>query len=578
MNKETMYYLVDSRVLPEVFSKVMQTKKILGMNDAVTINDATKKTGISRSTYYKYKDSVLPFYETSRGKVMTLLFVLEDISGILSNIVMKMADAKANILTINQNIPINGLADVSISIETAGMKQDLKEMMDSIGKIEGVRSYKILAREKNEITDNIAKKAERAVNIAVLGYGTIGSGVVEALEKNGDIIGDRCRTEIKVKRILEIREFRGPNEALRTGDAEDIFTDPDISIVVETIGGTGAAFELTKKALASGRHVVTSNKDLVALHGPELLQLAHDNNVNYMFEASVGGGIPIIRPLNKCLAANRIMSITGIVNGTTNYILTKMKNEGMSFDDALKEARRKGYVESNPKEDIDGYDAARKLSILSTIAFDEFIDYRKIRPEGISRLSMIDMEYADSIDSVIKLLAIGKRVSKGIFCKVAPVVLQKTHPLASVEDIFNAIVVEGNILGDAMFYGRGAGKLPTASAIIADIMDIVNNVYSNGKRLWKIKEHSELIDSEMYDASLFVRVGVIDMPAAKELIINKMGEVRFVDIGKKYEIAFITQQERESTIRKKIKQLPDGSCISSVLNIIMMYPEAGING
>ncbi|MDD4188740.1 MAG: homoserine dehydrogenase, partial [Eubacteriales bacterium] len=307
------------------------------------------------------------------------------------------------------------------------------------------------------------------------------------------------------------------------------------------------------------------------------LQLAHDNNVNYLFEASVGGGIPIIRPLNKCLAANRIMSITGIVNGTTNYILTKMKNEGLSFDDALKEARRKGYVESNPKEDIDGYDAARKLSILSTIAFDEFIDYRKIRPEGISRLGMIDMEYADSINSVIKLLAIGKRVSRGIFCKVAPVILQKSHPLASVEDIFNAIVVEGNIVGDAMFYGRGAGKLPTASAIIADIMDVVNNVYSNGKRLWKVKEHSELIDSEMYDASLFVRVGIIDMPSAKKLISEKMGEVKFVDIGKKYEIGFITQQERESAVRKKIKQLADGSCISSVLNIIMMYPEANIN-
>ncbi|MDD4189128.1 MAG: ACT domain-containing protein, partial [Eubacteriales bacterium] len=266
MNKEMSYYLVNSKVLPEVFLKVMQTKKILEMDEAVTINDATKKAGISRSTFYKYKDSVLPFYETSKGKVMTLHFVLEDISGILSNIVAKMADAKANILTINQNIPVNGLADVSISVETAGMKQDIEDMMHSIAKIEGVRSYKMLAREKSGTTESIAKKHERPVSIAVFGFGTIGSGVVEALEKNGEIIGERCKTEIKVKKILEIREFKGPNELLRTSDAEDIFTDPDISIVVETIGGTGAAYELTKKALSSGRHVVTSNKDLVALH------------------------------------------------------------------------------------------------------------------------------------------------------------------------------------------------------------------------------------------------------------------------------------------------------------------------
>jgi homoserine dehydrogenase len=339
----------------------------------------------------------------------------------------------------------------------------------------------------------VAWEVIKLVYVAVLGYGVVGSGVVEVIRKNALSISGRAGEEISIKKILDIRDFPGdPYRDLITSNADDVFEDDTIKVVVETIGGAGIAYEFTKRAFRSGKHVVTSNKELVAKHGPELLLLARENNVNYLFEASVGGGIPIIRPLHQCLSANEITGITGILNGTTNYILTQMKKEGRDFQDALKGAQQNGYAEADPTADIEGHDACRKIAILSSIAYNQYVDYRKIYTEGITGITPVDMEYAEVMDSVIKLVAISRKDGDSIFARVAPAMISKMHPLANVDDVFNAIVVNGDAIGEAMFYGRGAGKLPTASAVVADIIDIVKHAGSVGKSTWEIKEYNNV--------------------------------------------------------------------------------------
>ena len=249
------------------------------------------------------------------------------------------------------------------------------------------------------------------INVAILGYGVVGSGVAEVIRKNSKSIALKAGEEIAVKKILDVRDFTdSPDKDLLTKDAAEVFDDPSIRIVVETIGGARIAHEFTRRALENGKHVVTSNKELVATHGPELLKLARDKGVNYLFEASVGGGIPIIRPLNQCLAANEIDGVTGILNGTTNYILSQMRREGRDFADALKSAQQNGYAEQDPTADIEGHDACRKIAILSSIAYNEFVDCSKIYTEGISKISLIDMEYAQAMDSVIKLIGTSRKI------------------------------------------------------------------------------------------------------------------------------------------------------------------------
>lgn len=311
------------------------------------------------------------------------------------------------------------------------------------------------------------------IDIAILGYGVVGSGVAEVCRINQDEIRKRCGRGVNIKKILDIREFAGDIYADRiTSDPGQIFSDPDISVVVETIGGTGIAYELTCKALESGKHVVTSNKELVARHGPEIMALAREKNLNYLFEASVGGGIPIVRPLYKCLAANRIDCIAGILNGTTNYILTRMARSDCDFASALREAQDKGYAEQNPESDIAGLDARRKIAILGSIVLGEYIDSDKIHTVGIENISRQDMECADRLGCKIKLIGRFRRHDSGrADLIVAPMLLSKEHPLAMADDVFNAIMVEGNALGEAMFYGRGAGKMPTASAVVADVIE-----------------------------------------------------------------------------------------------------------
>ena len=311
-----------------------------------------------------------------------------------------------------------------------------------------------------------------AINVAIMGFGTVGSGVAETLDINRDLITRRVGEEINVKYILDIRDFPESRFAnLVTHNADEVF-DSDILIAVETIGGARIAYEYTKRALSLGISVVTSNKELVSTKGPELLKIAAENNCCYLFEAAVGGGIPIIRPLYKCLAANKITRIAGIVNGTTNYILSQMKNEGIDFDTALKQAQDNGFAEANPSADIDGIDAQRKISILSTIANDgAYIAPEQVNAEGISSITTDDMKFADSIGCDIKLIALYEAGEELPVVYVAPALVGKSNLLYNVGGVFNAVMVDGNSLGQAMFYGQGAGTLPTASAVCGDILE-----------------------------------------------------------------------------------------------------------
>ena len=349
-----------------------------------------------------------------------------------------------------------------------------------------------------------------AINIAILGFGTVGSGVAETLDVNKDVIAKRIGKEVNVKYILDIRDFPESRFAnLVTHDADEVFSS-DIKIAVETIGGARIAYEYTKRALSAGISVVTSNKELVSTHGPELIEIAAQNNCAYYFEAAVGGGIPIIRPLYKCLAANKITRIAGIVNGTTNYILTQMKEEGIDFDTALKQAQANGFAEANPSADIDGIDAQRKISILSTIANDgSYIAPESISAEGISAITTDDMSFADSIGCGIKLIARYECGDKPVVF-VAPALVDKSNLLFNVNGVFNAIMVDGNSLGQAMFYGQGAGTLPTASAVCGDILEVAA---TDGKpaeaRAWT-KESVEITPYDEIVTDIIVRA---DVPA-----------------------------------------------------------------
>lgn len=344
------------------------------------------------------------------------------------------------------------------------------------------------------------------INVAVLGYGTVGSGVVEVIEKNKEMVNKKSAQELEVKYILDLRDFPGdPYEDKVIHDFHTILADDGVKIVCETMGGVGAAYQFTKQALELGKSVCTSNKELVAKHGPELLQIAREHNCNYLFEASVGGGIPIIRPLNYSLTAEKIEAINGILNGTTNYILSKMEKEGADFATVLKEAQDKGYAERNPEADVEGHDACRKIAILSSLMFGKNVDSEKIPTEGISKITAADFEYAKAADSTIKLLGRSRAIDDDTAeVMVAPFLLSKEHPLAMVHGVFNAVFVTGNMLGDSMYYGRGAGKLPTASAVVSDVIDCARHQGKVIMCFWD-KEEVTLVDIGEAERSFFVR-------------------------------------------------------------------------
>ncbi len=325
------------------------------------------------------------------------------------------------------------------------------------------------------------------VNVAILGFGTVGSGVAEVLTGHESSIERKAEGLIRLKYILDVRDFPDSPFAGRfVKDFGVIENDPEVDIVVETIGGAGVALDFTRRALAAGKSVVTSNKELVAAHGYELTQAAKEKGVCYLFEASVGGGIPIIRPLSQCLAANEILEIYGILNGTTNYILTRMIRAGLTFDAALAEAQEKGYAERDPSADVDGHDACRKICILAAIAFGRHVYPEQVPTQGIAGVTLADVDYAESASKKIKLLGRAIRREDGKVCAyVAPHLVDQSNPLAGVEDVFNAISVRGDAIGDVMFYGRGAGKLPTASAVVADVIDVARNMGHRKALSWE---------------------------------------------------------------------------------------------
>ena len=345
------------------------------------------------------------------------------------------------------------------------------------------------------------------INVAILGFGTVGSGVYEILKKNPDAIAKKAGDVLNIKYILDIRDFDDhPERELFTKDYNDILQDEDVKIVVEVMGGLNPAYDFTKSALLAGKTVVTSNKELVATHGTELIEIAKQKNVNYFFEASVGGGIPIIRPLNQCLAANEIQEINGILNGTTNYILTKMFSEGSTFEDALAEAQALGYAERNPSADVDGHDACRKTAILSSLATGKFVDYNNIPTEGIRNISTTDVLFADKIGYVIKLIGAANIDADGkVTALVAPRLVSKENQLSDVNSVFNAILLKGDSLGDVMFYGRGAGKLPTASAVVADIIDGAKHLNVNKWVIWSKADGDIMADPMEATYKYFVR-------------------------------------------------------------------------
>lgn len=392
------------------------------------------------------------------------------------------------------------------------------------------------------------------VNIAVLGYGTVGSGVVEVINTNHEIINKRAGEEINIKYVLDLRDFPGdPVQQILTHDFNDILNDDEVKVVVEVMGGINPAYTFVKQCLAAGKSVATSNKELVASHGPELLASAKENNVNFLFEASVGGGIPIIRPLNTSITADEVTEITGILNGTTNYILTKMDQEGASYDEVLKQAQELGYAERNPEADVEGGDACRKIAILTSIVYGKHLDYTKIHTEGITKISTEDFKYADALGVSIKLVGTTKKEGDTLYSFVAPMMLDENHPLSGIHDVFNGIFVHGNVVDDIMFYGRGAGKLPTASAVVSDVVDEVKHMGKNIMASW---DAEPLPIGDFRDAvnRFFVRVSADSI--TKEEVQKLFGDVTYVTAeGIDGELAFITSAMTEGSFADAIAKI-----------------------
>ncbi|HBI61309.1 MAG TPA: homoserine dehydrogenase [Lachnospiraceae bacterium] len=385
--------------------------------------------------------------------------------------------------------------------------------------------------------------------VSVLGYGTVGSGVVEILRENAKLIEKRAGEKIQVKSVLDLRDFPGdPVQDMIVHDFEEIRKDSEVQIVVETMGGLHPAYEFVKASLESGKSVCTSNKALVAAYGPELLKLAEEKNVNFLFEASVGGGIPIIRPLKVSLAPDEILEISGILNGTTNYILTEMTEKGSDFDSVLKDAQEKGYAEKDPTADVEGYDACRKIAILTSLAYGKQLDFEDIYTEGITKITDRDIRYAKKLGAKIKIFGSSKKVGDRVSAMVAPKLITSSHPLYSVDGVFNAILVKGNMVGDVMFYGQGAGKLATASAVVSDVIDEAKHTNINMKTLWD-SEKLALMPQEEVSFRFFVRIHGKKEEAARQAE-RAFGKVTPVEAGFDDEYGFVTEEMTEAAFEK----------------------------
>lgn len=392
------------------------------------------------------------------------------------------------------------------------------------------------------------------VKVAIMGYGNIGSGVAWVLKNNKACVCQRAGQDIDIKYILDLRDFPDDPFADRMiKDYKQIVEDPEVQIVIETMGGTRPAYTFVKECLEAGKSVVTSNKELVAQFGAEFLALAAKKNINFLFEASVGGGIPIIRPLNQCITSDQITEITGILNGTTNFMLTKMARTDMEFDAVLKEAQRLGYAERDPSADIKGFDTCRKIAILASLAFGKQVCYEDINTEGICEVSHTDMEYAKAMNKSIKLLGMCRQKAGKTEAIVCPVMIGEEHPLYSVNDVMNGILVRGPVMGDLMFYGAGAGKLPTASAVVADVVDAVRNLGRNIMVKWDV-DKIQLESCEESAYAYFVRIA-----GTNTSVVNHIEVKEIVTLPEKEEFAIVTEVMTKAQLQEKLANL-DGVC------------------
>ena len=426
--------------------------------------------------------------------------------------------------------------------------------------------------------------ADRTVKVALLGLGTVGMGVYKLIAKRADVMKNTIGADLKVEKILVhniSKERPGVPSWLLTDKWQDIYDNDDIDIVIELMGGIEPAKSYILDALNVGKHVVTANKDLIAEHGRELLDAAEEHGCDLLFEAAVAGGIPIIRPVKQCLAGNDIDTVIGIVNGTTNYIMTKMFEENMDFDEALKEATRLGYAESDPTADIEGYDAGRKMAILASTAFHSRVVFSDVFTEGITKITSKDISYAKEFGSVIKLLGVAHNTEDGIEVGVYPMLINKDHPLASVRDSFNAVFIHGDAVGDTMFYGRGAGELPTASAVMGDIIDVARNIQFNCNSRISCTCYKKLKVKafDNVENRFFLRMHVDNEPGvlacvAKVFGDNLVGIARLIqnDVCKEYaEIAIVTDSVKEYHLKDSIKELEKIDSIRSIDSVIRQY-------
>lgn len=388
------------------------------------------------------------------------------------------------------------------------------------------------------------------IKAAIFGYGTVGSGVYEVLTRNSAMIQGKLGDRIEVKYVLDLREFPGnPVQDVLVHDVNTILDDEEVSIICETMGGEKPAYDFTRRALELGKSVCTSNKELVEKHGAELLKIAQEHHCSYLFEASVGGGIPIIRPLCTSLAQEHIESITGILNGTTNYILSKMENEGADFETVLKRAQEKGYAERNPEADVCGYDAGRKIAILTSLAYGKNVDFADLYVEGITQITRTDFAYAKKLGTTIKLFAKSQCIDGKYYAMVAPFMVTADNPLYAVQNVFNAILVHGNMVGDTMYYGKGAGKLATASAVVADVIDCAKHLGKHVQVIWE-EDKLEISPMDDFTRRFFVRVKGTD----RAQITENFGEVEFIDSVAEEETGFITSEMTEKAYEECAKK------------------------
>ena len=408
--------------------------------------------------------------------------------------------------------------------------------------------------------------------IAVLGYGVVGSGTVEVFYKNKENLEKKAGEELDIKYILDLRDFPdSPYADKFVKDFDVILNDPEVRVVTEVIGGIKPSYDFVKSSLMAGKSVVTSNKELVAKKGAELLKLAQDNHANFFFEASVGGGIPIIKPIHACLEANEIDAIAGILNGTTNFILTKMFRDGMAFDEALKIAQELGYAERNPAADVEGIDACRKICILASLAFGRHVYPENVHTEGITNVTLADVEYMDSFDAKIKLIGCARReenneISIGVF----PAVIKDESQLSGVSDVFNAILVRGDATGDVVFYGKGAGKLPTATAVVSDIVSAVKHTETSRSLGWSDSEQSFIRPFDKFTCANYVRLKAKNIDVTKAVIKALFGEVKYLSSNKKEEneLAFVTDVMSEKDAVSALEKVSDGAEVLGRIRVL----------